>query len=51
MSSIYRINEFAKRVGRSVQTVRRALLGIASDKKDIVVNCEVSGVVQKDELQ
>jgi predicted site-specific integrase-resolvase len=23
MSSVYRINEFAKRVGRSVQTVRR----------------------------
>jgi hypothetical protein len=41
MNSVYRMNEFAKRVERSVQT----------DKKDIVVNCGVSGVVQKDNWQ
>jgi len=71
----YRINEFAKRVGRSVQTVRRwekegkltakrlpsghryfnesdvrAILGIAPEKKDIVVYCRVSSAGQKDDL-
>jgi predicted site-specific integrase-resolvase len=75
MIRIYRINEFAKRVGRSVQTVRRwekegkleakrlpsghryfdeadvrALLGIAPDKKEIVVYCRVSSAGQKDDL-
>jgi predicted site-specific integrase-resolvase len=75
MNSNYRINEFAKRVGRSVQTVRRwekegkltakrlpsghryfdesdvrAILGIAPEKKDIVVYCRVSSAGQKDDL-